>query len=106
VTAERLASLIAAFNGTKRVHSLGLFYGKKPKRKNKDCPCPKCRAQGILSTVSFEGRELPNGGIVPRLLPMAALREMGYEPLSGAGRAAVLSMGEPAGTMTTEPRAP
>jgi hypothetical protein len=94
VTAERLASLIAAFNGAKRVHALGLFYGKKPKKKKRDCPCPKCRAHGIISTVSFEGKELPNGGCVPRLLPIAALREQGYEPLSEAGRAVVLSMGE------------
>jgi hypothetical protein len=94
VTAERLASLIAAFNGAKRVHALGLFYGKKPKQKKRDCPCPKCRAQGIISTVSFEGRELRNGGCVPRLLSIAALREQGYEPLSEAGRAAVFSMGE------------
>ena len=94
VTAERLASLIAAFDGAKRVHPLGLFYGKKPKHQKKDCPCPKCRAAGILSTVSFEGRELPNGGCVPRLLPLSALREQGYEPLSEAGRAAVLSRGE------------
>jgi hypothetical protein len=93
VTAARLAGLIAAFNGAKRVHALGLFYGKKPKKKKKDCPCPKCRALGILSIVSFEGRELPNGGIVPRLLPLAALRELGYEPLTEAGRAAVLSIG-------------
>ena len=93
VTAERLASLIAAFNGAKRVHALGLFYGKKPKKEKKDCPCPKCRSVGILSTVSFEGRTLPNGGVVPRLLPLAALRELGYEPLAEAGRAAVLSIG-------------
>ena len=93
VSAARLASLIAAFDGAKRVHSLGLFYGKKPKHKKKDCPCPKCRAAGVLSTISFEGRELPNGGCVPRLLPLAALREQGYEPLSEAGRAAVLSRG-------------
>ncbi len=94
VTPERLASLIAAFDGAKRVHALGLFYGKKPKQEKKACPCPKCRGLGIISTISFEGRELPNGGCVPRLLPIAALREQGYEPLSEAGRAVVLSMGE------------
>jgi hypothetical protein len=94
VTAERLGSLIAAFNGAKRVHALGLFYGKKPKHKTSDCPCPKCRSFGILSTISFEGRELPNGGTVPRILPLAALREQGYVPLSEAGRATVLTLGE------------
>jgi hypothetical protein len=31
VTPERLAALIAAFDTTKRVRSLGLFFGKKPK---------------------------------------------------------------------------
>jgi hypothetical protein len=94
VTPERLASLIAAFNGAKRVHALGLFYGKKPRKQKKDCPCPKCRTCGIVSTISFEGRELSNGGCVPRLLPMAALRELGYEPLREAGRTAVLTRGE------------
>jgi hypothetical protein len=101
VTPERLASLIAAFNSTKRVHSLGLFYGKKPKRERRDCPCPKCRAMGIVSTVSFEGSEFLSrkadgvfyAGCIPRLLPIRALREQGYEPLSEAGRAMVLSMG-------------
>jgi hypothetical protein len=101
VTPERLASLIAAFNTTKRVHSLGLFYGKKPKRERRDCPCPKCRAMGIVSTVSFEGSEFLSrkadgvfyAGCIPRLFPIRALREQGYEPLSEAGRAMVLSMG-------------
>jgi len=101
ITPERLASLIAAFDGTKRVHSLGLFYGKKPKHKEHDCPCPKCRAMGIVSTVSFEGSEFLRrkadgdfyAGYIPRLLPIRALREQGYEPLSEAGRAMVLSMG-------------
>ena len=36
VTPERLALLIAAFDGAKRVHSLGLFYGKKPKHEKRD----------------------------------------------------------------------
>jgi len=101
VTPERLASLIAAFDGTKRVHSLGLFYGKKPKHKKHECPCPKCRAREIVSTVSFEGSEFLRrkadgdfyAGCIPRLLPILALREQGYEPLSEAGRAMVLSMG-------------
>jgi hypothetical protein len=67
VTPERLAALIAAFDGAKRVHSLGLFYGKKPKRERKECPCPKCRAEGIASIVGFEADLLPSGGAIPRL---------------------------------------
>jgi hypothetical protein len=93
VTPERLAALIAAFNGTKRVHSLGLFYGKKTKRDKKDCPCPICRAQGIPSVVSFEGRSLPNGGCVPRLEQIDVLLAQGYVSLRDAGRKAILSMG-------------
>jgi hypothetical protein len=95
VSAERLADLISAFNGARRVHSLGLFYGRKPDREKKDrqCPCPKCRALGILSVVSFEGHLLPNGGSVPRLVELGQLERDGYEKLSAAGRAAVLSMG-------------
>jgi len=86
VTAERLASLIAAFDTAKRVHSLGLFYGKKPEREKGDCPCPKCRAMGIESSVSFERDDLPNGGCIPRLVPIEDLRGQGYEPLRSDGR--------------------
>lgn len=86
VTAERLASLIAAFNTAKRVHSLGLFYGKKPKREKRDCPCPKCRAMGIASSISFAGDYLPTGGCIPRLASIEELRAQGYEPLCGDGR--------------------
>lgn len=93
VTAERLASLIAAFDGARRVHSLGLFYGKKPQRKAKDCLCPKCKAAGVVSVVGFEGRSLPNGGCIPRLEQIEVLLSRGYVPLREAGRVAVLSMG-------------
>ncbi len=47
----------------------------------------------IPSVVSFEGRLLPNGGCIPRLVAIKDLRREGYELLAGAGRAAVLSMG-------------
>lgn len=93
VTPERLAALIAAFDGAKRVHSLGLFYGKKPKRERKECPCPKCRADGIASVVSFEADLLPTGGAIPRLQRVAELVARGYVPLRKAGREAVLTMG-------------
>ena len=93
VSPERLASLIAAFDGARRVHGLGLFHGKKPKREKKDCPCPKCKAAGIPSIVSFEGRSLPNGGCIPRLVPVRELISGGYEELGAVGRSAVLSMG-------------
>ena len=93
VSAERLASLVAAFNGARRVHSLGLFYGKKPKHEAKDCPCPKCRKEGIASAVSFEGRSLPNGGCIPRLEKIEVLLSQGYVLLREAGRDAVLAMG-------------
>jgi hypothetical protein len=86
VTPERLTSLIVAFNTAKRVHSLGLFYGKKPKREKRGCPCPKCRSMGIAATVSFEGSELSNGGCIPRLASIEDLRAEGYEPLFGDGR--------------------
>jgi hypothetical protein len=93
VTPQRLAALIAAFEGARRVHSLGLFYGKKPKREKKDCLCPKCKAMGIVSPVGFEGRALPNGGCLPRLERIEDLLARGYVPLREAGRDAVLAMG-------------
>ncbi len=93
VTPERLASLIAAFDGARRVHSLGLFYGKKPKRERKDCPCPKCREMGIVSAISFEGRTFGNGACIPCLERVEELLARGYVPLREAGREAVLAMG-------------
>jgi len=93
VTSQRLASLIAAFDGARRVHSLGLFYGKMPKHEVRDCLCPKCRKNGTVSTVSFEGRALPNGGCIPRLERIELLVARGYVPLREAGRDAVLAMG-------------
>lgn len=93
VTDERLASLIEAFDTAKRVHSLGLFYGEKPKREKKDCPCPRCKAMGIVSGVGFEGRSLPGGGCIPRLAPIEELVAGGYVPLREAGRETVLAMG-------------
>jgi len=108
VTPERLAALIAAFDSAKRVHSLGLFYGKKPKREKKACPCPKCRAMGIASAVSFEGKTLWSGACVPRLERIEELLARGYVPLRDAGREAVLAMGLSREdswrvTVTTEP---
>jgi hypothetical protein len=94
VTPERLASLIAAFDGARRVHSLGLFYGKKPKHERKDCVCPRCRKDGIVSIVAFEGRFLPNGGCVPRLEQIEILVAQGYVALREAGRAAILATSE------------
>ena len=93
VSPERLAALIAAFDGAKRVHSLGLYYGKKPKREKKDCPCPKCRALGIASPISFEGKVFGNGACIPRLEPIEQLLARGYVLLRDAGRDAVLAMG-------------
>jgi hypothetical protein len=93
VTPDRLAALIAAFDDAKRVHSLGLFYGKKPKRDRKECPCPKCRGMGITSAICFEGESFSNGACIPRLVPIEDLLARGYVPLREAGRDAVLAMG-------------
>lgn len=93
VTPERLASLIAAFDGAKRVHSLGLFYGKKPQREKKECHCPKCRALGIVSAVSFEGKTFASGACIPRLESIEDLLARGYVPLREAGRETALAMG-------------
>jgi len=93
VSPERLASLIAAFDGARRVRSWGLFNGKKPKHEKNDCLCPKCKKEGVVSVVSFEGRELPNGGCIPRLEKIERLLSEGYVPLREAGRDAVLAMG-------------
>lgn len=88
VTADRLAALIIAFDGTKRVHALGKFYGKCSKKEAANCPCPTCKRMGLqkVGVLSFEGKILPNGGSIPRLSLVSDLVAQGYLPLSGDGR--------------------
>ncbi|HVB55206.1 MAG TPA: hypothetical protein VNE63_02080 [Candidatus Acidoferrales bacterium] len=88
VTAERLASLILSFDGAKRVHALGKFYGKCPKKEKANCPCPTCKRMGLEKpgSLSFEGKFLPNGGSIPRLSLVGDLVAQGYLPLHGDGR--------------------
>lgn len=88
VTAERLAALILSFDGAKRIHALGKFYGKCPAKEKSNCPCPTCRRMGLENpgVLSFEGKLLPNGGSIPRLSLVGDLIEQGYLPLHGDGR--------------------
>jgi len=91
VSAERLADLISAFHGTRRVHALGLFYGVKTEQKRGDVSCPQCSVLGIPSVLSFEGRSLSNGGCVPRLVPISELEADGYRDLKSIRREAFFS---------------
>ncbi|HEU5411179.1 MAG TPA: hypothetical protein VFU57_09185 [Candidatus Acidoferrales bacterium] len=88
VTSERLAALILAFDGAKRVHALGKFYGKCPKKKTANCPCPTCKRMGLpkVGVLSFDAKILPNGGSIPRLSLLSDLQARGYLPLTGDGR--------------------
>ncbi|HVA16795.1 MAG TPA: hypothetical protein VMV59_03670, partial [Candidatus Dormibacteraeota bacterium] len=88
VTAGRLADLILSFDGAKRVHALGKFYGKCPTKEKANCPCPTCRRMGLEKpgVLSFEGKFLPNGGSIPRLSLVGDLVAQGYLPLRGDGR--------------------
>jgi hypothetical protein len=88
VTSERLAALILAFDGTKRVHALGMFYGKSPTKEKVGCLCPTCKRMGLEKpgVLSFEGKGLPSGGCIPRLSLISDLLAQGYLPLKGDGR--------------------
>ncbi|MGB7080633.1 MAG: hypothetical protein WBD54_03255 [Candidatus Acidiferrales bacterium] len=88
VTADRLAALILAFDGAKRVHALGKFYGKCPKKEAANCPCPTCKRMGLqkIGVLSFDEKILPSGGSIPRLSLVADLAAQGYLPLTGDGR--------------------
>ena len=88
VTAGRLADLILSFDGAKRVHALGKFYGKCPAKEKANCPCPTCKRMGLEKpgVLSFEGKFLPNGGSIPRLSLVGELVAQGYLPLHGDGR--------------------
>lgn len=88
VSSERLAALIIAFDGAKRVHALGKFYGKCPKKEAANCPCPTCKRMGLqkIGTLSFDAKILPNGGSIPRLSLVSDLQAQGYLPLTGDGR--------------------
>ncbi|MGB6482894.1 MAG: hypothetical protein WBE86_05340 [Candidatus Acidiferrales bacterium] len=89
VTADRLAALILAFDGAKRVHALGKFYGKCPKKEAANCPCPTCKRMGLqkVGVLSFDAKVLPSGGSIPRLSLVSDLEAQGYLPLHGHGRA-------------------
>lgn len=88
VTSDRLAALIIAFDGAKRVHALGKFYGKSPKKEAANCPCPSCKRMGLekIGTLSFDAKILPSGGSIPRLSLVSDLEAQGYLPLHGDGR--------------------
>ena len=88
VARARLAALIIAFDGTKRVHALGKFYGKCPKKEAANCPCPTCKRMGLqkIGVLSFDAKVLPNGGSIPRLSLVSDLEAQGYLPLHGDGR--------------------
>jgi hypothetical protein len=88
VTSERLAALILSFDGAKRVHALGKFYGKCAKQEKSNCPCPTCKRMGLEKpgVLSFDAKILPNGGSIPRLSRVSDLVEQGYLPLKGDGR--------------------
>ena len=86
VSPERLADLICAFHGTRRVHALGMFYGIRVEREKADACCPRCQKLGIPSTISFEGRYLPNGRCIPRLVLVRELETTGYRDLQEVRR--------------------
>lgn len=88
VTAGRLAALILSFDGAKRVHALGMFYGKCLKKEKTNCLCPTCKRMGLEEpgVLFFEGKFLPNGGSIPRLSLVRDLVAQGYLPLRGDGR--------------------
>jgi len=83
---ERLADLICAFAGTRRVHALGMFYGVRIKKEKVDIPCPHCQKLGIPSTICFEGRSLSNGSCIPRLVLVPDLEADGYRDLQTVRR--------------------
>lgn len=88
VTSERLAALILSFDGAKRVHALGKFYGKCPAEEKSNCPCPTCKRMGLEKpgVLAFDAKILPNGGSIPRLSLVTDLVKQGYLPLKGDGR--------------------
>ena len=86
VSPKRLADLICAFHGTRRVHALGMFYGVSAKSDKGDVSCPRCHKFGIPSTISFEGRRFQNGSCIPRLVLVGQLEAAGYCELSTVRR--------------------
>lgn len=88
VTSGRLSALIIAFDGAKRVHALGKFYGKCPKKEAANCPCPTCKRMCLErpGVLSFDAKVLADGGSIPRLALVRDLIEQGYLPLKGDGR--------------------
>ena len=80
---ERLADLICSFQGTRRVHALGMLYGVRVESDSKksEVSCPLCQKLGIPSAISFEGRYFTNGSCIPRLVLVKELEASGYRDL-------------------------
>ncbi len=82
-TNERMAMLEKAFEGARRVHAGGLWFGlaKEPASSAGPGHCPVCAKEGRSSPLYLTRRLLPDGREIPEYWPVSLLEAEGWRDL-------------------------
>jgi len=93
-TNERMAMLEKAFEGARRVHAGGLWFGlaKEERSAPEPCYCPVCAKEGRRSSLYLSRRLLPDGREIPEYWPVSLLEAEGWRDLE-AVRSGLLAKG-------------
>ena len=93
-TNERMAMLEKAFDGTRRVHGVGLWFGlaKEDSPPHGSGYCPLCAKEGRVSPLYLSRRLLPDGREIPEYWPVSLLEAEGWRDLE-AVRSALADKG-------------
>jgi hypothetical protein len=95
---ERMVELEQCFDGARRIHAGGVWYGlKEPKGGHGSGYCPICAKEGRKSPLYLHRRLLPNGGEIPDYWPVKALEAEGWRDLEEVRRELGLSPNDSAG---------
>ena len=82
-TNERMAMVEKAFDGARRVHAGGLWFGLAKEEGSAPGPgyCPVCAKEGRRSPLYFSRRLLPDGREIPDYWPVSLLEAEGWRDL-------------------------
>ena len=91
-TLQRMAELERCFDGARRVHAGGVWYGlKEPEHSHGSGYCPICEREGHKSPLYLSRRLLPNGGEIPEYWPVKTLEADGWRDIEVVRRERGLS---------------
>lgn len=86
-TLQRMVELEVCFNGARRVHAGGLWYGlAEPEHNHGSGYCPVCEKKGCKSPLFLHRRLLPNGGEIPEYWPVNLLESEGWRDIEEVRR--------------------